>query len=589
VSRAEAGPESHVWIAAGARRRIESSLAVLEEIRAAAVEGFYRFPRGGLEVGGILFGGVEGGLVRILAARPLECEHLFGPSFALSPSDGKRLSEALAAAPTDPGLAGLQAVGWYHSHTRSEVYLAESDLEIYRKYFPEPWQVALVVRPEPLGTTRAGFFLREEDGSVRAERSDAEFVIELQAPRARRSAPERAEPPVPARRAAVAFPPPQPEPAPPPQPEPEPAPREQTARPRRRFRLALVLLVALLVVLAGAGIVLLRRPAQPTRPLSLRVLDSGGQLRITWDRNSPSLRQARAAGLDITDGDRRMRVPFTAARLRQGGVSYTRQSENVEVRLWVEPGGGGGIQEEYVRFLGGLAQPPPAPEPAAGPAVPPVLSARPAKPSVPPAGPAKPPVPPPARTSPPPKAFNLARLPRPVAGAAANPVLPAPPLVVSSDLRAGPAPGLSARSEAPPPPEPAPPAPPSPAYLGPRSGRIIWTGQLATGGALSLDGQHASAGILSATLPGVPVHVSVHPAELTARGLVVYTAAARSVRESPGPQNGWNETTYAREPRRAAAVLVIESPSAQGGWKHLAVRNDGPAVSVIVIDWNVSE
>lgn len=569
MPRAQAGPENHVWSAGGDRRRIESSSAVLEEIRVAAVEGFCRFPRGGLEVGGLLLGAVEDGVVRIQAARPVECEHLFGPSFVLSPTDGKRLSAALEAAQTNPAPTGLRVVGWYHSHTRSEVYLTDSDLEVYRKYFPEPWQVALVVRPEPFGTARAGFFLREADGSVRAERSYEEFVLAHAASgRGRVAAPlERDAVPGPIAR-----------PAPPPIPRreivrpapvvvPAPRPVERTSR----HRLAWMVAAALVLLLAAGGVYLLNRTAETPRPLALRVLDSNGQLQISWDRSSPSVLEARSAGLDITDGTRRVPVPLTRARLRLGQLSYTRQSENVEVRMWVQAGSGR-QQEEYVRVLGGLS---------------PVELGRQAPPL-----PLRPP-PAAAKTSPPPKTFNPARVPQP-AKMTAGSVLPAPPVVASSDLRtARPAP-LAARIDAPPPPAPArapAPAAPAPAevYVGPKSGRILWTGQLATGGALSVDGQRVSAGNLSAALPGVPVHVSVHPAELTARGLVVYTMNARTVRETPGPQNGWNETTYTREPRRASGLLVLEAPSAQAGWKHLAVRNDGPATSVIVIDWSTSE
>ena len=36
-------------------------------------------------------------------------------------------------------------MGWYHSHTRSEIFLSDADLEIHNRYFPEPWQVALVL------------------------------------------------------------------------------------------------------------------------------------------------------------------------------------------------------------------------------------------------------------------------------------------------------------------------------------------------------------------------------------------------------------------------------------------------------------
>src|SRR6516162_1035277 len=75
------------WCAAGQPLKIEYPLSVLEEICAAAVDGLYRFRHGGMEVGGVLFGVHENATVRIVAARPLECDHAYGPRFVLSDGD----------------------------------------------------------------------------------------------------------------------------------------------------------------------------------------------------------------------------------------------------------------------------------------------------------------------------------------------------------------------------------------------------------------------------------------------------------------------------------------------------------------------
>ena len=58
--------------------------------------------------------------------------------------------------------------GWYHSHTRSGIFLSEADLELHRRFFRENWQVALVFRPSLNTATRAGFFFQESDGTIRA-------------------------------------------------------------------------------------------------------------------------------------------------------------------------------------------------------------------------------------------------------------------------------------------------------------------------------------------------------------------------------------------------------------------------------------
>lgn len=153
---------------------IEYSRKALDDIRLAVVDAFFSLPRGGAEIGGILLGRFEAQRLLILDYAPLECEHAFGPAFTLSPTDQTRLGEMLRQ--TYPG--GLRPVGWYHSHTRSEISLCEADLDIHNRYFPEPWQVALVLRPSTLQPTQAGFFFRESDGSFRAQASYQEFVLE---------------------------------------------------------------------------------------------------------------------------------------------------------------------------------------------------------------------------------------------------------------------------------------------------------------------------------------------------------------------------------------------------------------------------
>lgn len=155
---------------------IEYSRKALDDIRLAVVDAFFSLPRGGAEIGGILLGRLEEPRLQVLEYAPLECEHASGPAFTLSPKDQTRLSEMLAEAPQR--YPGLQVVGWYHSHTRSEISLCEADLEIHNRYFPERWQVALVLRPSTLQPTQAGFFFREADGSVRSQSSYQEFTLE---------------------------------------------------------------------------------------------------------------------------------------------------------------------------------------------------------------------------------------------------------------------------------------------------------------------------------------------------------------------------------------------------------------------------
>jgi proteasome lid subunit RPN8/RPN11 len=156
---------------------IEYSPALLDEIRLAVLDAFFSLPRGGAEIGGVLFGNRDDERVRITAFRPMDCEHATGPSFALSGKDQARLRAQLEEFRRDPLLRDLEVMGWYHSHTRSDIFLSQLDLNIYDQFFPRPWQVALVMRPTGMKPTRAGFFFREGDGEIHSSASYHEFSV----------------------------------------------------------------------------------------------------------------------------------------------------------------------------------------------------------------------------------------------------------------------------------------------------------------------------------------------------------------------------------------------------------------------------
>ncbi len=163
------------WVVPESPVDVEYSLVVIEEIRQVVADGFQRLQRGGIEVGGVLYGTREGRIVRILAMREIACEHARGPTFHLSDNDRAALTAQLARDKEDMRLEGLLVVGWFLSHTRSDVTLQQSDLDTYSAFFPELWQVTMVVHPGRAGAMRAGFFVREPDGTVKGERSYQEF------------------------------------------------------------------------------------------------------------------------------------------------------------------------------------------------------------------------------------------------------------------------------------------------------------------------------------------------------------------------------------------------------------------------------
>ncbi|MGD0868901.1 MAG: Mov34/MPN/PAD-1 family protein [Bryobacteraceae bacterium] len=392
------------WSALECPYTIEYSPRVLDDIRLAVVDAFYSLPRGGAEIGGILLGRFADGRVSILEYQALDCEHAMGPSFTLSPNDLTQLADLLAAAQQHPD--GMRPVGWYHSHTRSDIFLSDADQDLHKRFFPEPWQVALVLKPSTFEPTRGGFFFREADGSIRGSASYQEFVVEAQPIRQVPSgaAPQMPPAPQPLRREAdvsgpviTLVPEAQPEPAPQPVPqvapepvaqaapaqeqaaEPEhesldlPAPQFLQIKPDRSWRSLKI--VAALALGAGLGSAAFetrqvwlppmlekvspmmarirpRLPNEAPPTVALGAADDNGQLRIHWDGKSPAIQKAGEGVLEIIDGAAPVQsIPLDQTHLEAGAFTYSRQAERVEVRLAI-----GDQVKEVASFLGKLPE-----------------------------------------------------------------------------------------------------------------------------------------------------------------------------------------------------------------------------------------
>ncbi len=77
-------------------------------------------------------------------------------------------------------------------------------------------------------------------------------------------------------------------------------------------------------------------PPQDTSPLALRVERSGGELVLTWNRDSAAIRNASHAVLAITDGQQHENVDMDLSQLRgAGSISYAPASADVVFRMEV--------------------------------------------------------------------------------------------------------------------------------------------------------------------------------------------------------------------------------------------------------------
>jgi hypothetical protein len=344
------------WAVAESRLSIEYSLVVIEEIRHAVTEGFQRLSRGGLEVGGVLYGTHEGSAVRIQAMREIVCEHARGPSFLLSDNDRAALTEQLARGQEDPRLEGMVALGWFLSHTRGEIALTESDLETFNAFFPAPWQITLVIRPGRTGFMRAGFFVRESDGAVKSERSYLDFSFPDRPAAPDRPPRDRGAPLGDRRNAPYHDAPPDTTPSAPhdvplfgqpPASIPQYLPYPET---RRKWPWGVVAVILAVAVVAILGMRLFAPRVAP-EPISLSVAERDGQLQIQWNHSSRTITGAARGTLEITDGQDSRSLPLTRLDLSRGSFNYLRKSADVEVRMTVEDSAGEKMQEAS-RFLG---------------------------------------------------------------------------------------------------------------------------------------------------------------------------------------------------------------------------------------------
>ncbi|HUQ95501.1 MAG TPA: Mov34/MPN/PAD-1 family protein [Bryobacteraceae bacterium] len=607
-NRVDAG----IWNVPGLTPVIEYSRVVLNEILVKVVDAFDTYLAGGYEVGGVLLGHREGDTIRILAFRPIEVTPP-RPSFVLSKSDEQRLTVLLDSIASDPDLRGMEAVGWYHSHTRSEIFLSEADVEIYDRHFPEPWQVAMVIHPSDLEPVRIGFFFRETDGFIRTDQSYHEFVAD--SPRGsnglRRPSPWELTEDGRLKDERV------------PEVEPEAqAPPPEPCQPSvlRRAASRVLLFCALLVIGSGAASLVVLR--QPPATLGLRIIPSEGELIIQWDPANPALRDGQAT-LFITDGANRVELPVTPERRNDPKYYYKPLTGRVDIRLRTKLSWGR-LQQEAATYLvhpdigkpspelqeaqrqnaeaeqeteaarrelleaanrseklrltmEDLAQQQqqiselktrqrlaevPKPKPAAAPKELPKAPEIPSRAIAQVAPPVQiPSVDPrlrPPASEPPPR-------PSPIPPAQTN-ARPAPPLVASTIT----------------------PMPKS-GYAGPLAGKIIWTGDLPRDGVLTIEGRKPSRGAVNAELPGVAVRVGAYPAELSNDGLRVLTANARfgaGKVEPPSAANGYTKTVYVYDPKSVRDLIVEQMPGSD--WKRIVLRAGGRRLSAIVIEWQVA-
>ncbi len=364
------------WEAPGAPSAVRIHLDVVDAISTDAIDGFNALRRRGVEVGGILLGRREAGLISIERNERVSCEYRFGPSYILSDGDQRGFEAARARLAEDPSLA---IVGYYRSHTRRNLQLEQSDLEAIERWFNGPEFVFLVVKPLDVVHLVAEIFFWK-DGTLPLQSSEREFLFQgrrtgataganpidftalnggaaAEASRTVQEVPPEAPGMTPGeetpQEVAAAETAPQifaPEPtehrfAPPSKPLfSQPADRGFLAR---HWEAA----AALLLVLCALGLFFWQhgggdetdavgKPATPVATsagapgsLGLDVRPGYGDWHVTWNRDHPAIRKAARGVLAIEDGNSHRDLTLNATQLHSGAVPYKHKSDDVTFRL----------------------------------------------------------------------------------------------------------------------------------------------------------------------------------------------------------------------------------------------------------------
>ena len=363
-------PPHYIWEVAGKPVSIQVDFDVIDKLAMEVMRGFGAVPRRGAEVGGVLMGSIEVGdklLVRVEDFVPVPCDYMRGPSYLLTENDEARFAQTVENN-KQASDKRLYAIGFYRSHTRDGLALSDEDLEMHAKYFGDPTNVILLVRPYATKSSVGAFFF-EESGGFRRESSYLEFPFRRRdlgggASPSARSFPleERAQAPVDESVSESGE-----------QPsalaadsgdlrdwlktrgnqDPDNAAASNSSA---RFRgkwvwvpLSFVFLLLGVIIGFQAALLLNRgetqKIAQQSLSLSLTAQLESGKVVIRWDRRSAAVQNARGGTLRIQDWDFIKTVNLDTKQLQNGSVIYMTADSRVSFRLEVSTQERGGVSE----------------------------------------------------------------------------------------------------------------------------------------------------------------------------------------------------------------------------------------------------
>ncbi|MGH9628105.1 MAG: hypothetical protein ACRD7E_07165, partial [Bryobacteraceae bacterium] len=305
------------------------------------------------EACGLLIGRVLPGATRHILIDGVESvrnEYLDGPFYMESETNHRLWDAVLRQRHPADG----EVVGFYRTQPSGELSLGPEDLNFLARYFADPSNVVLLIKPLPRETPVAGFFFWE-DGTIQSQSSYKEFPFSPTGLDLRMLAPPDMMTPV--HRPQV-----------PPRHSYPPmddlgewqAPKESASWGTAlwRYRLALALVVGALLF----GFLYIRSPyptaldRQPqasavASPIGLKVERDGNDLLMSWNRSANGITTAQRGVLSITDGYDRKSMDLDTRQLQTGRVLYSPVSRDVFFEFEVFLPDGRSLSES-IRVLG---------------------------------------------------------------------------------------------------------------------------------------------------------------------------------------------------------------------------------------------